>query len=140
MSAHVKASSKAVAPFNAIIASSSDLSHPITTIHSNTQNVGYTVCFFGVTTHPASPCGVIEVINVDAWFTREDGFDLHVFHMVQMSKAGGQGDSGGPVYSGLAAYGIVTAVNPLASSHVIYSMIGYVDADLGTTVCTSSSC
>lgn len=137
-SAHVRASPKAVAPFNSIIGSSSDLAHPITTVKSNTQNVGSTVCFFGATSHHASPCGVIELISVSGTVRREDGKFLDLTDLVQMSKVTQGGDSGGPVYAGLAAFGVVTA--GATNGRMIYSKAGRVSAELGITICTSSAC
>jgi hypothetical protein len=46
--ARVKANASAHSPFNSIIASSSDLAHPITVRKGNAQGQGATVCFFGV--------------------------------------------------------------------------------------------
>lgn len=137
--AHVKANSRAIAPFNTIIGSTGDLSHPITTVKSNSQPVGATVCFFGVTTLPASPCGIIQVISISADFTREDNNTLRVTGMVEMSKVTNGGDSGGPVYSGLAAYGIVTA-RDISNGRMVYSMAANVQANTGTNICVSSGC
>ena len=127
-----------MAPFNTIIASSSDLSHPITVVKSNSQGIGATVCFFGFTTHSASPCGVIEVVSVSGTAVREDGKSLNLSGMVQMTKVTQGGDSGGPVYSGLSAYGIVTAAG--ASGHMIYSKIVNASNLTAISLCVTSSC
>lgn len=137
--AHVRANSNAYTPFNTIIASTSDLSHSITSVKNNSQPVGATVCFFGVTTKPASPCGVIQIINIFADLTREDGKTLHVTGLVEMSKITDAGDSGGPVYSGSAAYGIVTAKD-FSNGKMVYSMAANVQLNTATSICISSAC
>ena len=97
------------------------------------------MCFFGIATHYASSCGVIEVISIFVDEVREDGNMLHVTGLVQMSKAADYGDSGGPVYSGLAAYDIVTGAAG-GNGHMIYSMAADVQLNTGTNICVSSAC
>jgi hypothetical protein len=139
--AHVKANASATTPFNKIIASSSDLNHSITSVHNNTQNVGATVCFFGAFSHGASPCGTVTVINIADNTTRaDDGKPLRVTNLREMSLPAAGGDSGGPVYSGAAAWGINYAVDSGASNHLVYSMIANVQLNTGTNVCVSSAC
>ena len=137
--AHVRANSNAYTPFNTIIASTSDLSHSIMSVKGISQPVGATVCFFGVTNHPASPCGVIQIINIFADQTREDLKTLHITRLVEMSKPTEAGDSGGPVYSGSAAYGIVTG-RDFTNGKMVYSMAAYVQLNTGTNICISSAC
>ena len=139
--AHVKANTSATSPFNSIIGSSSDLNHTITGIKGTNQNVGASVCFFGYTSHRASPCGTITFINIIDDTTRaDDGKPLRITNLREMSLPSAGGDSGGPVYSGLLAYGINYAVDTTASNHLVYSMIANVQLNTGTNVCTSSAC
>jgi hypothetical protein len=140
MTARVLGSPNAVAPFNRIIASSSDFSHTISAVKSNGSQVpGTAVCFFGIATHPASPCGTIEATGISATIVRDDGQDLLLVNQVQMSKVGAAGDSGGPVYQGSTAFGIVSAVNA-SNLHVVYSRIGNVSTDMAISVCVTSAC
>jgi hypothetical protein len=141
MVAHVKGNANfAFAPFNTIVGSSSDLSHQITTVKNNTQTKGSTVCFFGWKTHSASPCGTISITGVIVDAVRDDGKHLHLTDLVEMTKTTDQGDSGGPVYSGLAAYGLVTAADNANGGRMIYSKALNVETDLSTNICTSSAC
>jgi hypothetical protein len=57
-----------------------------------------------------------------------------------MSLPASGGDSGGPVYSGSLAYGINTGIDLARSSHLVYSMIAYVQLNTGTNVCVTSAC
>ncbi len=138
--AHVLANANATTPFNKIIASSSDLNHTITSIKNNSQNQGATVCFFGYSSHRASPCGTITIINIVFETDRaDDGKHLRITNLREMSLPSTGGDSGGPVYSGAVAFGINTAIDPSASNHLVYSMIANVQLNSGTNVCVSSA-
>jgi hypothetical protein len=139
--AHVKANANAVSPFNKIIASSSDLNHSITSVHSNSQNVGNTVCFFGMTTHRASPCGTITITGITGDVERaDDGKMLHVTQQVEMSLSTAGGDSGGPVYNGSSAWGVVGFADAGASNHMVYGMAANVQLNTSTNICVSSAC
>jgi hypothetical protein len=113
LTAHVKGNANATTPFNTIIASPTDLNHPITSVHSNNQAVGGAVCFFGYASHSLG-CGHITLIGIKEDTTRpDDGKPLHITNLVEMSVPGAGGDSGGPVFQGASAYGINYAVDNL---------------------------
>jgi hypothetical protein len=81
---------------------------------------------------------VIEIVSLNQLIHREDGVTRTVNDMVQMSKTPQPGDSGGPVYSGLAAYGISTALG--SGGHLIYSKILNAETGTGVTICLTSAC
>jgi predicted transcriptional regulator YdeE len=56
-----------------------------------------------------------------------------------MSKPTTGGDRGDPVYSGAAAYGIVTARDP-ANGKMVYSIAANVQLNTATNICISSAC
>lgn len=139
--AHVMGNPNAVSPFNKTIASSSDLNHSITSVHSNYQNVGNTVCFFGMTTHRASPCGTITFTGIAANVTRaDDGKLLRVTQQVEMSLSTAGGDSGGPVYNGASAYGVVGFADLASGGDMVYGMAANVQLNTSTSICVSAAC
>jgi hypothetical protein len=139
--AHVKANVNAVNPFNKIIASSADLNHSITSVHSNSQNVGNTVCFFGMTTHRASPCGTITFTGISSDVTRpDDGKLMHITQQVEMSLSTAGGDSGGPVYNGSSAYGVVGFADGAHGNDMVYGMAANVQLNTSTNICVSAAC
>jgi hypothetical protein len=138
MTAHVKSSTRAVAPFNTIYASGTDKAHAILATKFTTQHVGDLVCFMGGATG-TSLCGSIEATGLSYNLTREtDGTVLHLTGQVQMSRVVKKGDSGGPVYKQATAWGIVNAIG--SGSHMLYSTIASVQSDIGTTVCVTNAC
>lgn len=116
------------------------MTHAITSVKSNSQPVGTTVCFFGITTHYALPCGVIQIVSIFDDAVREDGKALHITGLVEMSRVTQGGDSGGPVYSGSAAYGIVYAADASNGGKMVASMAANVQLNTGTNICISSAC
>lgn len=140
MTAHVLGSPNAVSPFNKIIASTSDFNRAITAVKSDSSQLpGVTVCFFGIYSHPASPCGTIEATGISGTLVRADGQSLSLANQVQMSKTAGGGDSGGPVYALNTAFGITSSINA-SNGHMVYSRIGNVGSDLGINICITSAC
>jgi len=140
LTAHVAGSSNAVAPFNTIFAGPGDKAHTITGVRANdSQVVGSSVCFEGVVTS-TTLCGTIEAVGLNYNLQRFDGQDVFMVNQVRMSRVVMSGDSGGPVYLGATAYGLVSAMDGAHANHMLYSRIGNVGSDMGINVCVTSAC
>jgi hypothetical protein len=57
---------------------------------------------------------------------------------MSLSTAGG--DSGGPVYNGSSAWGVVGFADAGASNHMVYGMAANVQLNTSTNICVSSAC
>lgn len=79
-------------------------------------------------------------INLTSSLTRDqDGATIIGLKLIRMSRTSANGDSGGPVYNGSTAYGIVEGVAN-STGKMIYSPIRDVAQDLIVTICTTASC
>jgi len=128
-------------PYNTIYVSSTETARSITALQPYVvQAVGNTVCFSGYTN--GWRCGTIEQKDIDAVLTRDlvDNKTQHVYQMLRMTSPTGGGDSGGPVFYGQTAYGVVTAADVAHSYKMVYSNIEGVQHDLGLNLCTNASC
>jgi hypothetical protein len=140
--AHVAGSPNAVSPFNTIWVSSTDKSHPITSTRSNSNHhFGDQVCFSGVFTG-TTLCGFIDVEVVNGTVQRFDGRSMFLVNQVQMTRSGGSGDSGAPVYLAATAFGLASTVNGASNppNKIVYSKIGSVMSDMQAQICLTSGC
>lgn len=87
-----------------------------------------------------SLCGVIEATQVAYNLTRpSDGKILFLTGQIRMSRVTKVGDSGGPVYQGNTAWGIVNALAG-GTNKMMYSPITAVESDMNVTICVLSAC
>jgi hypothetical protein len=98
-------------------------------------------CFFGMGTHRASPCGTITFTGITQDVTRgDDGKMLHITQQVEMSLSTAGGDSGGPVYNGASAYGVVGYADLAHGGDMVYGMAANVQLNTSTNLCVTAAC
>jgi len=107
-------------PANLFVANNtSDIRSVSGYIVNNNQVVGSLICRAGFV-HYNATCAQITKVNTDAWL---DNGTTHIYGLWIMAAASAQGDSGGPVYSGTGAAGIISASDNVSTW---YSTIGNV--------------
>jgi hypothetical protein len=99
------------------------------------QIVGATVCISGATS--AYKCGGITQTDWNGPVSYSGFGTYQMYNLWKTDIVSAAGDSGGPVFSGLRAYGVHSAGS---GTSTLYTPLGTVYSSTGKQVCITSGC